>query len=68
MSNIKKVTIHLPEELLEKAQEATGEGITETVRRGLELIAAAKAYEDVRALRGKVKFGIDLMKLRDDDK
>ncbi len=63
---IKKITAHLPEDLLARAQKATGEGITETLRRGLQLVSAGEAYDNLRRLRGKVKFSIDLKKLRDD--
>jgi hypothetical protein len=45
-----KVTVQLPDELLHKAQAATGAGITQTIRRGLELVAAGRAYEDLRRL------------------
>jgi hypothetical protein len=62
----KKITIHIPEDLLAKAQKSTGEGITETIRRGLQLVAAGQAYEKARSLRGKVKFSISTKKLRED--
>lgn len=61
-----KVTVELPADLLERARRSTGEGITGTIRRGLELVAASRAQEQLRALRGKVKFSIDLDALRDD--
>ena len=61
-----KVTVELPVELLERARESTGEGITGTIRRGLELVAATRAQDQLRALRGKVKFSIDVQALRDD--
>ena len=62
----KKVTLHLPAELLEKAQDCTGRGITETIRQGLQLVAASKAYEQLYKLRGKVSFSKSLKTLRDD--
>lgn len=58
--------MELPEELLRDAQEVTGEGVTETVRRGLRLVAAGKTYRGIRRLRGKVRFSIDLSELRAD--
>jgi len=61
-----KVTIEIPRELLQRARRSTGEGLTATVRRGLELIAARGAYEGLRALRGKVRFSIDVGALRED--
>jgi len=66
MQTAKKITVHIPEELLRKAQEATGLGITPTIRHGLQLVAAGKAYEKLRRLRGKVKFSLDLKALRED--
>ncbi len=63
---MKKVTVVLPEELLEKAQASSGSGITPTIRQGLELVAAGRAYAQIRKLRGKVKFSLDLRELRKD--
>ena len=61
-----KVTVELPAELLARARKTTGEGITATIRRGLELVASARAQEQLRGLRGRVKFSIDLAALRQD--
>jgi len=61
-----KVTVELPLELLNRAQSSTGEGITGTIRRGLELVAASRAQEQLHALRGKVKFSLKLGTLRTD--
>ena len=63
---IKKVTVHLPVGLVKKAQKATGTGLTDTIRRGLELVSAEDAYETLRSLRGKVRFSMDLSTLRED--
>ena len=56
MQTARKITVEVPEELLEKAQEASGEGITQTVRTGLQLVAASRTYARLRQLRGKVRF------------
>ena len=61
-----KITVHVPVDLLAKAQEATGRGITATVREGLRVVATRTAYRRLRALRGKVAFSIDLDQLRED--
>jgi hypothetical protein len=61
MRPARKITIEVPEELLRKA-----EGITQTSRRGLQLVAAGRAYEDLRRLRGRVKMSLDVRRLRDD--
>jgi len=62
----RKITLEVPEDLLERAVAASGEGITGTVRRGLELVAAGRAYDELRQLRGKLKLGLDLDPLRED--
>ena len=66
MDAARKITVHVPEDLLRRAQEATGEGITPTIRKALELVAASSAYEEVRRLRGKVPLKVDLRQLRED--
>lgn len=63
---LKKVTIEVPEELLEKAQQATGSGITQTIRTGLQLVAASQAYAQLRQARGTFRFSKTLAELKDD--
>lgn len=63
---IQKVTVHVDRELLRRAQERTGKGVTATIRQGLELVAASEVYDRLRALRGQVTFSIDLQELRED--
>ncbi|MEQ1896300.1 MAG: hypothetical protein ABL971_02805 [Vicinamibacterales bacterium] len=60
----KKITVEVPEDLLRRAQDATGMGLTETVRRGLERVAADRAYDEIRKLRGKVEFPVGWKALR----
>lgn len=62
----RKITVEVPEDLLEKAQRATGGGITETVRRGLQIVAASEAYAQARKLRGKYRFSITVEQMKDD--
>jgi len=66
MATTRKVTVEVPEDLIARALQASGEGVTATIRRGLELVAAGRAYEDLKALRGKVRLGLDLERLRED--
>jgi hypothetical protein len=66
MASRQKVTIEVPAELLRRARRSTGEGITATVRRGLELVAARGAYQKLRSLRGKVRLSLDVEALRQD--
>jgi hypothetical protein len=62
----RKITVHVPEDLLKSAQKSSGQGVTETVRQGLRLVAAGETFRRVAALRGSVKFSVDLQKLRED--
>lgn len=61
-----KVTAHIPVHLLHDAQAVTGKGITETLKIALVQLARSNAYEDLRKMRGKMKFSIDLDELRRD--
>jgi hypothetical protein len=66
MDTARKITVEVPPELLEKAQRATGSGVTQTVRSGLQLVAASQAYARLRQLRGKVRFTRTLAELKND--
>ncbi len=56
----KKVTVMLPEELLARALKASGEGLTSTLRKGLEFVAAKDAYKTLLKLKGKFDLKLDL--------
>jgi len=56
MSTARKITVEIPRELLKKAQRASGTGITQTIRAGLQLVAASRTYARLRKLRGKVHY------------
>ncbi len=66
MKSERKITVLLPEELIKKAMQASGEGMTQTLRRGLELVAAKSVYKDLLKLKGKLDLKLDLKKLRED--
>ena len=66
MQSTRKITIEIPPELLEKAQQASGVGITQTVRTGLQLVAASQTYGKLRGLRGKVRFSLTSADLKVD--
>jgi hypothetical protein len=63
---MRKVTVMLPRDLVEKAKTASGLGLTPVIREGLEAVVRREAYEALRKMRGKVKFSIDLAELRRD--
>jgi len=66
METARKITVEVPRELLVKAQRASGTGITQTVRAGLQLLAASRTYNRLRRLRGKVRFSRTLAELKAD--
>ncbi|MGA7623755.1 MAG: hypothetical protein WB630_17505 [Candidatus Acidiferrales bacterium] len=66
METARKITVEVPQDLLEKAQRASGTGITQTVRTGLQLVAASRTYARIRNLRGKVRFTRTLAELKAD--
>jgi hypothetical protein len=66
MERPRKITIEVPPGLLEKAQRATGSGITQTVRTGLQLVAASQAYARLQQLRGNVRFSRTARELKAD--
>jgi hypothetical protein len=66
MGRARKITVEVPAELLDKAQRASGAGITQTVRAGLQLMAASEAYAQLLKFRGKVRFSRSVEELKDD--
>ena len=66
MEIARKITVEVPLDLLEKAQRASGTGVTQTVRAGLQLVAASRTYARLRRLRGKVHFTRTLTELKAD--
>jgi|GEM_PF-3039118 len=63
---LKKITVHVPESLVEKAREATGKNLTETIRLGLEAVALRSVFERALKLKGTYHFSIPLEDLRED--
>jgi hypothetical protein len=66
METARKITIAVPANLLDRGQRASGAGITQTVKIGLQLLAASDAYARLRKLRGKVRFAAALSELKSD--
>ncbi len=56
----KRITANLPEDLLNEALNSTKLGITETLIKGLKLVKRSRAYSKAMALKGKIKFNLDL--------
>jgi hypothetical protein len=63
---VRKVTVLLPADLVKRAMRATGAGLTPTIRKGLETVAAAAAYERLLASRGKFRLSLDVDQMRED--
>jgi hypothetical protein len=66
MDGLQKITVDVPADLLAQAQRATGAGIPETVRLGLQLVAASEAYASLRQLRGSLRFSRTAAELKAD--
>ena len=66
MEGTRKITVEVPEKLLDSAQQLTGLGITGTVTEGLKRLASQRAQRELRKLRGKVKFSLSVDEMRYD--
>lgn len=63
---VQKITVNVPEDVLADAQAVTGEGITQTVREGLERIARSRVYKKMGELHGGCDIDLDIDALRED--
>ncbi len=61
---LKKVTVNLPARALEAATRITGKGITSTIIDGLHELERREKRSALRALKGKVRFALDLEETR----
>jgi post-segregation antitoxin (ccd killing protein) len=61
---LKKITVEVPEDLLQRAQ-AEGEGVSDTVREALALRAHQRACRELLRWRGKIRWSIDWETMRD---
>jgi hypothetical protein len=66
MATARKITVEISDELLQRAQKASGAGITQTVRTGLQLLAASDVYDRLLQMRGKVRFSRTWQELKED--
>ena len=64
MKTNKKYTLELDESLVKSAIHSTQKNFTETVRQGLKILAAAKAYRELSTMKGTVNLELDISKLR----
>ena len=59
-ADTRRVTANLPVRLLCAAQAASGQGITETLKLGLELVRRRHAAARLASLKGKIRLDLDL--------
>lgn len=66
MEQLRKITVEVPAGDLERAQEFTGAGVTETVRAALRKLASIRAQQQLLDLQGKVKFEMTIEEMKYD--
>lgn len=66
MSEMQKVTFEIQPDKLKAAMEATGKGISETLREAVDRLVRIEAGKRLMQLRGKVKFNMDTDAARQD--
>jgi hypothetical protein len=63
-TKLRKVTVNLPADALDRALAATGKGITQTIVEALIEIDRRAHRSALRGLRGKIHFDLDLDRTR----
>jgi hypothetical protein len=63
-ARVRKITVNVPTHILDSAVRITGKGVTSTVIEGLQEIERRAKRSALRALRGKVRFELDLEEAR----
>jgi hypothetical protein len=61
---VKKVTVNVPSQILERARTITGRGVTETIVQGLIELDRQQKRSALRLLRGRVRFDLNLAETR----
>ena len=62
----RKITVLIPEDLLDSAMQSTDKNLTDTIKEGLKLLGAHRAYQQIAKLRGKIKLSYDVKRSRKD--
>jgi hypothetical protein len=60
MAGLRRITANLPDDLLEEAMQASGKGVTETLKEGLRLVKRTRAHGKALRLKGKIRLDVDL--------
>jgi hypothetical protein len=66
MTEMRKITVRVSRRDLESAQALIGQGVTETVRVAIRTLASARAQQELRKLRGKIRFSMTPDEMRHD--
>jgi len=66
MNEMRKITVEVPDDLLERVQQFTGEGVSGTVRTALARLDSIRAQQELLKLRGKVKFSMTWEEMKRD--
>jgi hypothetical protein len=66
MGEMRKITVEVPNDLLERLQDYTGAGVTETVRTALTRLDSLRAQKELLKLRGKVNFSMTWQEMKYD--
>ncbi len=66
MAERRTITVEVPEDLLNSAQNASGASVEDTICIALRLLIESREYSSLRALRGKVQFSCTATELRID--
>ncbi len=66
MVEMRKITVEVPGDVLDRVQEFVGGGVTEAIRASLKRMDSVRAQQELRKLRGKVKFSMTLDEMRYD--
>lgn len=63
---LRKVTVMLPTDLLERVQFLSGDNLTANIREGLQMLANRAAQRKLLEWRGKINMTINVDELRED--
>jgi len=61
---LKKITVNLPEDVLENVMRITQSGITDTLIQGLKELEKKSKRSALRKLKGKIRFQLNLNETR----
>jgi len=64
MSELRKITVNVPAEMLADAKRITGKGITGTIIDGLRELQRSNKRSALRQLRGTLRLDLDLEETR----